>query len=58
MFEQVRDFIINNYGATFSVQSLQKALDKNGLEIRRETITRYVDALTASKILYKVIALI
>ena len=53
VFERVRDFIINNYGATFSVQSLQKALDKNGLEIRRETITRYVDALTASKILYK-----
>lgn len=53
VFERVRDFIINNYGATFSVQSLQKALNKNGLEIRRETITRYVDALTASKILYK-----
>src|SRR5574344_557152 len=28
VFERVRDFIINNDGATFSVQSLQKALDK------------------------------
>ena len=53
LFERVRDFIINNFGATFSSQSLQKALANTGLNVKRQTIARYIDILTASKILYQ-----
>jgi len=53
VFEKVRDFVLNNFGATFSTLSLQEALAKVGLDIRRETIKRYIDALVASKILYR-----
>lgn len=52
VFEKVRNFIINNFGATVSILSLQKSLEKDGLVIRRETLKRYVDALVSSKILY------
>ena len=51
VFEKVRNFILNNFGAKFSILSLQEALVKDGLDIRRETIKRYVDVLVASKIL-------
>ena len=51
VFEKVRNFILNNFGTTFSILSLQEALVKDGLDIRRETIKRYVDVLVASKIL-------
>jgi len=51
VFEKVRNFILNNFGATISILSLQEALVKDGLDIRRETIKRYVDVLVASKIL-------
>ncbi len=51
-FGNVRNFIINNFGATVSVMSLQDALAKNGIEIKRSTLTRYIDALVQSKFLY------
>ena len=44
---------MNNFGSTFSVLSLQSALQKNGLSVQRETIKRYIDALTSAKILYE-----
>ncbi len=53
VFDNVRDFILNNFGSTFSVLSLQSALQKNGLSVQRETIKRYIDALTSAKILYE-----
>lgn len=51
-FHNVRNFIINNFGATVSVSSLQKALADNGMRIERKTLNRYIDALIQSKILY------
>lgn len=51
-FETVRSFIINNFGATVSIKSLQEALARNGTPVKRETLSRYVDALVQSKILY------
>lgn len=51
-FNSVRNFIINNFGATVSIKSLQEALAKNGLDIKRETLMRYIDALVQSKIIY------
>ena len=52
-FEAVRHFIINNFGATVSVNSLTDALNKSGLNITRATVTKYITALTEAKILYE-----
>lgn len=52
-FVAVRDYIINNYGATTSITSLQEALAKNGLTIKRTTLDRYIKALVDAKILYE-----
>lgn len=53
VFNNVRNFIINNFGSTISINSLQEALSKNGMEIKRPTLTRYVETLVQSKILYR-----
>ena len=53
VFEAVRGFVINNYGATMSIQSLQQSLAKVGLSVQRATLKRYIDALVDAKILYK-----
>ena len=52
-FNNVRNFIINNFGATVSVKSLQEALAKNGIEIKHATLSRYIEVLLQSKILYQ-----
>ncbi len=52
VFHYVRNFIINNFGATVSISSLQAALGKSGVHVKRETLNRYIDALIKSKILY------
>ena len=52
-FNNVRNFIINNFGSTVSVKSLQEALAKNGIEIKHATLSRYIEVLLQSKILYQ-----
>ena len=52
-FEAVKTYIINNFGATVSINSLCSALQKNGLSVSRATLTRYLKALTDAKILYE-----
>ena len=52
-FNNVKNFIINNFGATVSTRSLGTALSKNGIIIKQETLARYIEALTESKILYR-----
>lgn len=51
-FEAVRNFVINNFGATSSIKSLTEALGKAGLNITRATVTKYITALVDAKILY------
>lgn len=51
-FEAVRNFVINNFGATASIKSLTEALEKAGLNITRATVTKYITALVDAKILY------
>lgn len=51
-FDIVRNYIVNNYGATMSISSIHKALKGNGININRETISRYINELVKSKILY------
>ena len=52
-FSNVRNFVINNFGATISVKSLHEALAKNGARIKRETLARYIEVLVESKVLYR-----
>lgn len=52
-FELVRNYIINNFGATTSINSLHEALVKNGMVISRATVTRYIKILVDAKILYE-----
>lgn len=52
-FEAVRNFVINNFGATSSIKSLTEALEKAGLRITRATVTKYITALVDAKILYE-----
>ena len=51
-FETVRHFIINNFGATTSINRLQAALVRNGLNITRATVAKYISVLVDAKILY------
>ncbi len=52
-FELVRNYIINNFGATTSINSLHEALIKNSMVISRATVTRYIKILIDAKILYE-----
>ena len=52
VFETVQCFLINNYGATMSLSSILEQLKKNGCNIKRETLNRYIQILIDAKILY------
>ena len=52
-FEMVRNYIINNFGATTSINSLHESFVKNGMAINRYTVTRYIKILLDAKILYE-----
>lgn len=53
VFEKIQVYLINNYGATTSLTSLQKELHKSGMDLKRETLSRYIRILTDAKILYE-----
>ena len=52
-FDAVRRFIINNFGATVSINSLTEAMNKSGMKITRATVAKYVSVLTDAKVLYE-----
>ncbi len=52
-FETVRRYIINNFGSTTSISSLQKALLQDNIKINRTTIASYIQTLVDAKILYE-----
>lgn len=52
-FELVRRYIINNFGATTSINNICEELKKNGLGIGKATVSRYLRALVDAKILYE-----
>lgn len=52
-FNLVKNFIINNYGQTMSVLSIQKGLGNAGIKVRRETINKYIEILINAKIIYQ-----
>lgn len=52
-FEIVRRYIINNFGATTSINNICENLNNSGLNIGKATISRYIKALVDAKILYE-----
>lgn len=52
-FDIVKKFIINNFGSSVSINSIQKSLSKNGVHITRTTIKKYISTLVDSKVLYE-----
>ena len=52
-FEQIQNFIINNFGATISIRSLWGALRHNGVTVSQATVAKYIRVLTEAKIIYE-----
>ena len=54
VFNQVRDYAINNFGATTSLANIQSDLEsKQGVKVKRETLARYLQILEDAKIVSK-----
>lgn len=52
VFEQVRDYIINNFGSTTSLTNIQRDLERmQGVRIKRETLNRYLQILEDAKVI-------
>lgn len=52
VFNQVRDYVINNFGATTSLSNMLSDLEiKQGVRIKRETLNRYLQILEDAKII-------
>jgi len=53
VFQKVQTYLINNFGATTSLENLLGELEKTGTHIKRETLNRYIGILKDAKILYE-----
>lgn len=53
VFERIQTYLINNFGATTSLTSMLNELHKSGMDIKRETLNRYIQILIDAKILYE-----
>lgn len=53
VFETVRQFVINNFGTTISLNSLHDAMRRNGMQIGKATVSKYIQTLVDAKILYE-----
>lgn len=53
VFHQIQTYIINNFGAVTSFSNILSDLRKNGCNIKRETLNRYIQILIDAKILCK-----
>ena len=53
VFNKIRNYMINNFGSTTSLTNMLEDLRKNGSDIKRETLNRYIQILVDSKILYE-----
>lgn len=52
-FQKVQQYLINNFGATSSLQNMLDELEKAGTKIKRETLNTYIKILCDAKILYE-----
>lgn len=51
VFNQVRDYVINNFGSTTSLTNILGDLEKQRVIIKRETLNRYLQILEDAKII-------
>lgn len=52
-FELVKNYIINNYGLTTSINNIVKGLSQGGNNLKNYTVTKYIQALIDAKIIYE-----
>ena len=50
-FDAVMRYIVNNFGATTSIQNIVDDFAKTGVSIKKETVNRYIGALISAKII-------
>ena len=53
VFTKIQQYIINNFGATTNLTNILKELSKDGINIKRETLHKYIQILLDAKILYE-----
>jgi hypothetical protein len=54
LFEKIKTYIINNFGATTSLTSIEDYFrTQEHINIKRETINKYIEILENAKIIYK-----
>lgn len=53
VFNRVRDCVISNFGATASLANIQSDLERQGVRIKRETLSRYLQILEDATIISK-----
>ncbi len=53
VFNMIQTYIINNFGATTSLTNILDDLHKSGSDIRRETLSKYIQILIDAKIIQK-----
>lgn len=51
VFEAVMNYIVNNFGATTSFNNIVDDLAKNNVTVKRETVSKYIEALVDAKII-------
>ena len=51
-FNLIRDYVINNFGSTTSINNIVKDLNKNGIAIRFNTVSKYIQHLIDAKLIY------
>ena len=49
VFNQVRDYVINNFGVTTSLANILSDLERQGVRIKRETLNRYLQIFEDAK---------
>ena len=50
-FDAILRYIVNNFGATTSIQNIVDDFAKTGVPIKKETVNRYIGALISAKII-------
>ena len=51
VFNRVRDYVINSFGATTSLASIQSDLGRRGVRVKRETLSRYLRMLEDARVI-------
>lgn len=52
-FTRIQQYVINNFGATMSLNNMLDDLRKSKIEIKMETLRKYIQVLIDAKILYE-----